>query len=372
MESPFLNQNQIPFDLDQISENIGYGVADLQEEEKIAIDAIFNESKICIFDSKEPLAEDIIVIKNSTKEKIMKSFPFTYGIGIKKTLETKGFKAEYDYKTGKIILLKKIFASKVMVIDENGKMKMKKKRRKLKPDNIRKKIKSRFHKDLKMVINKKLMKSGSLKLFELMPQNFVTNITIKLNKQALDLTLEELIKYDWSKISSCKGKSADKSKSKKNLDVLEYLNKNKEISEQSEFDKIKNMKYSELLMAYFYSREFEKSLEDLYDKNKAEKIEYIEEYINKARTYVEFYLNQPKNWDAKEKTEEYSEKNDEEKIQNYKHFSSDLNLDEFENYFNQNFINYGYNLEENDTNLMNIDEFLCKKKHYVNTFFNLS
>ena len=205
-----------------------------------------------------------------------------------------------------------------------------------------------------------------------MPQNFITNITIKLNKQALDLTLEELIKYDWSKISSSKEKSADKNKSKKNMEVLEYLEQNKEISEKSEFDKIKNMKYGELLLAYFSSREFEKSLEDLYDKNKMEKIEYIEEYINKARTYVDFYLNPPKNWDVKEKTEDFSEKNNEEKFQNFKEFNSGLNSDEFDDNFNKDFINYGYNLEENYTNLMNMDEFLCKKKKYVNTFYNFT
>ena len=221
MESPFPDHNQIPSDLEEISENIGYKVTDIQEEEKIAIDAIFNEPKICIFDSQEPIVDDLVIIKNSNKEKTMKSFPFTYGIGIKETLELKGLKVEYDNKTGKIILLKKIFASKVMEIDENGKMKRKKKRRKLKPDNIRKKIKSRFHKDLKIAINKKLIKAGSLKLFELMPQNFITNITIKLNKQALDLTLEELIKYDWSKISSSKEKTADKNKSKK---IWKFLN----------------------------------------------------------------------------------------------------------------------------------------------------
>ena len=79
-------------------------------------------------------------------------------------------------------------------------------------------------------------------------------------------------KYRILCISSSKEKSADKNKSKKNMEVLEYLEQNKEISEKSEFDKIKNMKYGELLLAYFSSREFEKSLEDLYDKNKMENI----------------------------------------------------------------------------------------------------
>ena len=50
-----------------------------------------------------------------------------------------------------------------MFKDENGKIKKKKKRRKFKPDNIRKKIKAKFHKDLKNIINKKLKFANSKK-----------------------------------------------------------------------------------------------------------------------------------------------------------------------------------------------------------------
>ena len=54
------------------------------------------------------------------------------------------------------------------------------------------------------------------------------------------------------------------------------------------------MTYEEILKAYFTSKEFENSLIEIYDKNKMEKLEYIEEYINKSFTYVDFFKNPPK------------------------------------------------------------------------------
>ncbi len=79
----------------------------------------------------------------------------------------------------------------------------------------------------------------------------------------------------------------DLEKYKRNLDVLEYLNNNEKINKVSLFNKIRNMKYIDILNAYFISREFEESIFELHQKK--EKIEYIEEYINKSLTYVSFY-----------------------------------------------------------------------------------
>ena len=310
----------------------------------ITNNALFNEDTISISYSQKPLEdEEQKIIGNEEEKKEIKkdAFPFNEGYGFKKIFEKKGMKVEYNNKTQRISLLKKLFASKEMVIDENGKMKKKKKRRKFKPDNIKKKIKARFHKDLKMIINRKLKQAGSQKLFELMPQNFITNMTIKLNNQVMDLTFEELIKLNWSKVIGGKEKKADKNKAQKNIEVLDYLNKNREISEKSGFNRIKNMKYDEILNAYFSSYEFEKSLEDFYDKNKMEKIEYIEEYFNKAKTYVDFFKNPSKNFDVKD--------NETSKDLPY------IFLDEYDNdnYFNKNFPedNSGINLDESYNDL---------------------
>ena len=76
------------------------------------------------------------------------------------------------------------------------------------------------------------------------------------------------------------------------MDVLNYLKENPEICKNSEFDKIKEMKYIDILKAYFNSYEFEQSIIEL--NNKKEKIDYIEEYVNKALTYVDFFAHNKK------------------------------------------------------------------------------
>lgn len=53
------------------------------------------------------------------------------------------------------------FITKKFVISENGRKKTVKNKRKYKGDIIRKKIKSRFHKSIKNIINENLKKAGS-------------------------------------------------------------------------------------------------------------------------------------------------------------------------------------------------------------------
>lgn len=255
---------------------------------------------------------DSEAIVRSSSGKTEKNKFFAAGSGIQKTCEKLGLNIHYE--SNKILLSeykeKNLFKTKEMV-KENGKIKAKKKRRKFKPDNIRKKIKARFHKDLKNVINDKIKKAGGNKLFDLLPQSFITNITIKLNQRVLNSTLENLVRYDCLEDTGGKEKNPDRDKYNKNLEVLDYLNENKDISEKIGFDKIKNMKYEELLRAYFTSKEFENSLIEIYEKNKKEKIDYFEEYVNKAIAYVDFFKNPPnKIWENKNDKEENEEGSD--------------------------------------------------------------
>ena len=67
------------------------------------------------------------------------------------------------------------------------------------------------------------------------------------------------------------------------------MEENPEISKKSGFDIIQNMKYKDLLQLYFNSSEFEDSIELL--KNEKESIEYIDEYIYRAKTFIRFYSN---------------------------------------------------------------------------------
>ena len=175
------------------------------------------------------------------------------------------------------------FKTKKYYISSEGKKKRIKKIRKYKPDDIRKKIKVRFHKTLKNIINSNLKKVNSKELFDFIPQSFIGNISKKLNFNALNFTYKELLSINFNQ------NKIDNKKYLKNQKVLKYLEENPEISKKSGFDIIQNMKYKDLLQLYFNSSEFEDAIELL--KNEQESIEYIDEYIYRAKTFIRFYSN---------------------------------------------------------------------------------
>ena len=191
------------------------------------------------------------------------------------------------------------FKTKKYCIMPNGKKRRQKKKRKYKSDDIRKKIKSRFHKTLKNIVNNMLKKGGSKKFFDFLPQNFTGNVSKKVNSQSFEMTFNELLSYNFL---NKKNKSADSKKSEKNKEVVEYLEQNPEISKNSGYDLIKNIKYKDLLKIYFSSAEFENSISRL--KEEKEENDYIQEYIYRAKNYIEFYTNFDK--------DKISEDNDEE------------------------------------------------------------
>ena len=191
------------------------------------------------------------------------------------------------------------FKTKKYCIMPNGKKRRQKKKRKYKSDDIRKKIKSRFHKTLKNIVNDMLKKGGSKKFFDFLPQNFTGNVSKKVNSQSFEMTFNELLSYNFL---NKKNKSADSKKSEKNKEVVEYLEQNPEISKNSGYDLIKNIKYKDLLKIYFSSAEFENSISRL--KEEKEENDYIQEYIYRAKNYIEFYSNFDK--------DKISEDNDEE------------------------------------------------------------
>ena len=175
-------------------------------------------------------------------------------------------------------------------------------KRKYKPDDIRKKIKARFHKSIKNIINENLRQAGSKYLFSFLPQIFISSIARDKNHQVLNLSYREIIQKDFiSNIDEkkYKNKNVDLAKYKNNLNVLEYLDQNPEICEKSGFDIISNMKYSDLLDEYFKSVEFEKAIKKLKEENEEE--EYIREYIKKAKNYVNFFSEVPFKINTKKK-----------------------------------------------------------------------
>ena len=185
------------------------------------------------------------------------------------------------------------------------------KKRKEKGDNIRKKIKTFFHKYLRKVINSKLERSGSKYFFESFPQIFMTDITLKTNFEVMELTYEQLINYTYNQETNDdksnqakdyihKRKATTDKKYKRNIQVLDYLNRNPKISEESGWKIIKDMKYKDLLKAYFNSNEFLLSIEEL---SKKENNDYINSYNYFSSNYVDFFLSYHPNKKKNDKKE---------------------------------------------------------------------
>ena len=183
--------------------------------------------------------------------------------------------------------------------------------RKEKPDNMRKKYKAKFHKTIRNIINTKLHKFFPKKIcFVGLPQDFIKDVAKDNNSKVMNLKYEDLFDYTYKlyndKIENKKKekeeeKDKDKEQKKEkekekinenylnNKKILEYLNseKNKDKSELSGWNIIKNMKYTELLDKFFLSKEFEDSINDMEKNN--EKENYINEYISYSKYYTDFF-----------------------------------------------------------------------------------
>ena len=192
-------------------------------------------------------------------------------------------------------------------------------KRKHKSDDVRKKVKSRFLKSLKNTINNKLEYANSEKLFDFLPQCFICAITKKRNDlSVLNMTFKELMSTDFyeeynnekDEKNMLKKKRSlnspdkqnyknlnkniiinpDKKKYLKNVDVLNYLENNKDVSNKVNFDIIKNMTFSDLYNEYLKSKEFEEDIMKLKSEEN-ENEEYINDYIIKANEYIKYFSN---------------------------------------------------------------------------------
>ena len=212
---------------------------------------------------------DLSPLKNNN------SFPFTKGKGLEKTLEIIGYKCEW-------IIPKKIIRviplNKFEIFNINQEIKI---MANIRADNIRKKIKSSFHKNIIQIINNKiklvLTDKNEKKIFNNLPQSFITNVNKSENVNKMELKFKQLL-LNWN--------------DENNKKLINFLDDNPVISEQSGWNLIKNMTYKELLKAFLLSEEFEKSIIALRTKPKKSKkfgLKYIENYINIAFKYIEFF-----------------------------------------------------------------------------------
>lgn len=145
-------------------------------------------------------------------------------------------------------------------------------------DNIRKKIKNKFIIKLVNKINKNLKNAGSKKFFKLLPHIFVCNISRDINRLMFDKTFKELFSINF--LDSEDENNSNFKNYKNNKDVLEYLEKEKDISEKSNYKFYKNLTFYQIFDEYIRSKEFENEIEIL--KLKGEKDYYIYNYINLA------------------------------------------------------------------------------------------
>jgi hypothetical protein len=159
-------------------------------------------------------------------------------------------------------------------------------RRKEKADDIKKKIISRFHKILKNIINENLEKAGSQKIFVNLPQCFVSDVTKKNNKNIFDKKYKEILETDFSK--EMKDKKEIEKNYKKNKKVIEYLEKNPEISQNSGFNVLCRLSYEEILKEYFKSQEFYDVIQKVREK---EGNNYYEKYIYQCYNYISSFYN---------------------------------------------------------------------------------
>lgn len=158
-------------------------------------------------------------------------------------------------------------------------------KRKYGPDNIRKRIKTKFHHSLKDYLNSNLISAGSKQLFSYFPQSFISNPTKNENQPILNLTIEEIF-YDYFKEEKLKG--SDLSNYKQNRRVLDYLKEHKDISVKSGFEKFKKMKYNQIYEEYLQSNLFQRNISEL---KKTEDKLYIEKYKQIARDYIDFFAS---------------------------------------------------------------------------------
>ena len=149
-------------------------------------------------------------------------------------------------------------------------------------DNIRTKIKRGFFNSaLINKLNDKLKSIGSTKYFMKFPQNFVSDISQKRNKEIVNLTLKEIFE------------KKELYKQENEIGFDNYLHNLKVIQseiikENSEFKKILNKTFRELYEEYINSDEFKIGEIGRLKEHKMED-DYIKKYIYLSRELIDFF-----------------------------------------------------------------------------------
>ena len=316
-------ENQDDIYPQSIYDAIIYAYVPPEKEEENADMTESPDTKMVVNEEEKEIREEEEINEEKEIKKEIDLFPFEKGEGLFNKLKNDGINFTKHYN-------KKYNVDEIYFNNNDNEKKSKKK---LRTDNIKKKIKRRFHTDLKNVVNKELEKCGINKnKFITFQEMFIDKDSYVFNCEYLNYTYEELIKTDFTlnlkKIKKQKFKSNvigndknnkkkginqvlekfhnDQEKYKINNEVLNYLNDNPKISENSKFDKIKKMEYIDLLKAYFLSKEYEDSIIELCKK--CENKSYNQKYINQAQKYVNQFLSKKIKLNENIDYDEYSQK----------------------------------------------------------------
>ena len=107
-----------------------------------------------------------------------------------------------------------------------------------------------------------------------------------MNRDALHLSFKEIFSKNFSE--SIKENDVNMKKYYYNISVLDYLEKNKDISEKSNYNIFKDMKYYQIFEEYLNSKEFEIEISCLR-REKGVDDKYIKKYIKLAYTLNDFF-----------------------------------------------------------------------------------
>ena len=192
-----------------------------------------------------------------------------------------------------------------------------KRNRKFDKDNIVKKVKSRFFKQLTKMLNARLLNVFNKKSIKFFSHDFIKDTTKETNNQIWKKTFSDFLE--------------EKIIEKNKKEVLEYLKK----------DKIGVITLEEIYNEFLNSKEFEESIP--YDEDDEN---YINEYIDNAKNLINYFQNK------KTKTSNlFIEKKKE--VQFYADQTHD-SLDYHCNIINNNFEEFLSSINKNEKNIIYI------------------
>ena len=244
------------FKKNQITEEGREFTKDLDENEKINVESITSKP------------EKEIAKKKKIKQRKSKNI---------KPNEFKLFNPNKNIKYLRSHYNKKYFYRVIIYIGKN----IKRKRGSMR-DNISKKIKVKFFKNIIASLNWKLRKKNINKDFQRLDQNYITDVTKTYNKYLFEKTLKEIIK-EKPKVKDKENAKKKEDKWRQNIKLIEEL----EESGDEDFKHIFELNIEELFNEYLDSKEFEESIYDL--RRKKFYFDYIQNYIQIAENLVNYY-----------------------------------------------------------------------------------